>query len=187
MLISLNWINDYVDLKDIPLKEQINRFMLSTAEIEDVIEKGKDTSNIIFAKVLKVHEHPSSQKLHILDVFTGKETLQIVCGAPNVRDGMITALAQVGSVVAGHKIGKAKLAGVESFGMCCSEAELGIGSDDNGIMDIHDDVVIGQDIKEVYPVEDTIFEIDNKSLTNRPDLWGHYGIARVFAEKKKKK
>lgn len=181
MLISLNWINDYVDLKNIPLKEQINRFLLSTAEIEEVINKGQDTNGIIFARVDSVSAHPNSQKLHILEVFTGKETLQIVCGAPNVRKGMITALAQVGSTIGGHKIGKAKLAGVESFGMCCSEAELGIGSDDDGIMDIFDDVVIGQDIKEFYPIDDVVFEIDNKSLTNRPDLWGHYGIAREFS------
>lgn len=181
MLISLNWINDYVDLKDIPLQEKINRFLLSTAEIEKVVEKGKDVQNIIFARVDKVENHPNSQKLHVLQVWTGTEHLQIVCGAPNVRQGMITALAQVGSVVGGHKIGKAKLAGVESFGMCCSEAELGIGSDDNGIMDITQPVTVGQDIKQVFEIDDVVFEIDNKSLTNRPDLWGHYGIAREFA------
>lgn len=180
MLISLNWINDYVDLKNIPLKEQINRFLLSTAEIENVYEKGKDVQNVIFARVDEVASHPNSQKLHILKVFTGKETLQIVCGAPNVKVGMITALAQIGSVVKGTKISKAKLVGVESFGMCCSQAELGIGSDDSGIMDITDKVEIGQDIKSFYPVDDIVFEIDNKSLTNRPDLWGHYGIAREF-------
>ena len=157
MLISLNWINDYVDIKDIPLQEKINRFLLSTAEIEDAYQKGHNVENIVFAKVEKVSEHPNSQKLHILDVFDGTETLQIVCGAPNVRAGMITALAKVGSVVCGHKIGKAKLAGVESFGMCCSEAELGIGSDDEGIMDIFDDVQIGADLKTVYHIEDIIF------------------------------
>lgn len=81
---------------------------------------------------------------------------------------MVTAFAPLKSVVGGHKISKAKLAGVESFGMCCSESELGIGSDDNGIMDIKDDVILGTPIKEFYPVDDTIIEIDNKSLTNQP-------------------
>ena len=71
--------------------------------------------------------------------------------------------------------------GVDSFGMCCAEAELGIGSDDEGIMDIKEPVTIGADIKSVWPVDDVVLEIDNKSLTNRPDLWGHYGIAREFS------
>lgn len=181
MYISLNWIKDYVDLSNISKEEIIKRFVLSTAEIEGVIEKGADTTGIVFAKILKVENHPNSQKLHILQVDKGDEVVQIVCGAPNVREGMITALATMGGKVCGHKIAKAKLAGVESFGMCCAESELGIGSDDNGIIDIFDDVTIGQDIKKVWPIDDTIIEIDNKSLTNRPDLWGHYGIARELA------
>lgn len=181
MYISLNWIKDYVDLAGISTDEIIKRFVLSTAEIEGIEEKGQDTTGVVFAKILKVENHPESQKLHILQVDKGDEVVQIVCGAPNVREGMITALATMGGRVCGHKISKAKLAGVESFGMCCAEAELGIGSDDNGIMDIKDNVKIGQDIKEYWPIDDTIIEIDNKSLTNRPDLWGHYGLAREIA------
>ena len=181
MYISLNWIKDYVDLSKINKDEIIKRFVLSTAEIESVIEKGQDISGVVFAKIVKVENHPNSQKLHVLQVDKGDEIVQIVCGAPNVREGMVTALATMGGKVCGHKISKAKLAGIESFGMCCAESELGIGSDDNGIMDIKDNVIIGQDIKELWPIEDTIIEIDNKSLTNRPDLWGHYGIARELA------
>ena len=181
MYISLNWINDYVDLSNISKDEIIKRFVLSTAEIESVVEKGQDTSGVVFAKIIKVENHPNSQKLHVLKVDKGDEIVQIVCGAPNVREGMITALATMGGKVCGHKISKAKLAGIESFGMCCAESELGIGADDNGIMDIKENVKIGQDIKEVWPINDTIIEIDNKSLTNRPDLWGHYGIARELS------
>lgn len=181
MYISLNWINDYVDLSKISKDEIIKRFVLSTAEIENVVEKGQDTSGVVFAKIIKVENHPNSQKLHVLRVDKGDEIVQIVCGAPNVREGMITALATMGGKVCGHKISKAKLAGIESFGMCCAESELGIGADDNGIMDIKENVKIGQDIKEVWPINDTIIEIDNKSLTNRPDLWGHYGIARELS------
>ena len=107
--------------------------------------------------------------------------MQIVCGAPNVRENMVVCLAPIGSKVAGHKMTKAKLAGVESFGMCCSEEELGIGSDNSGIMDITFPVTLGADIKTVFPMDDIVFEVDNKSLTNRPDLWGHYGLAREFA------
>ena len=181
MYISLNWIKEYVNLDGIDEDELIKRFLLSTAEIEDVIYKGQDVQGVIFAKITSVESHPNSQKLHILNVFDWKENVQVVCGAPNVRVGMITAFAPIKSTVGGHKISKAKLAGVESFGMCCSENELGIGSDDNGIMDIKEDVKLGASLKEYYPIDDTIIEIDNKSLTNRPDLWGHYGIAREFS------
>ncbi len=181
MKVSINWIKDYVDLSDIDTDELVKRFNLSTAEIEGVEKKGADVQNVVFGKVLEVKEHPESDHLHILKVDVGDEILQIVCGAPNVYEGMVTAVCKVGGSVCAGKIKVGKLAGVESYGMCCAEAELGIGSDDDGIMDIKEPVIIGQDIKEVWPVDDLVLEIDNKSLTNRPDLWGHYGLAREFA------
>ena len=181
MNISINWIKEFVNLDGIEPDELVKRFNLSTAEIEGVEYKGKDTYNVVFGKILKVENHPESQKLHILKVDVGTEKLQIVCGAPNVREGMVTCVAKVGGAVCGHKIGAAKLAGYDSFGMCCSAFELGIGADDEGIMDITENVTIGQDIKEYLPIDDVVFEIDNKTLTNRPDLWGHYGLAREFA------
>ena len=181
MKVSLNWLNEYVDLSGIETDELVKRFNLSTAEIEDVEYKGKDVQNVVFGKVIKVENHPESNHLHILKVDVGDEVLQIVCGAPNVYEGMITAVCKVGGSVCGGKIRATKLVGVDSCGMCCAEAELGIGSDNDGIMDIKDSVTIGQNIKEVWPVDDIVLEIDNKSITNRPDLWGHYGIAREFA------
>ncbi|HBP44051.1 MAG TPA: phenylalanine--tRNA ligase subunit beta [Clostridiales bacterium] len=182
MRISINWIKDYVDLSGIETSELIKRFNLATAEIEDVYNMGEKTNKVVLARILEVVNHPNSNHLHILKVDDGSpEPVQVVCGAPNVRVGMVTAFAQVGGMVNGFKIGKAKLVGVESFGMCCSETELGIGSDNSGIMDIATDLPMGTSIKDVYPIDDVVFEIDNKSLTNRPDLWGHYGIAREFA------
>ena len=181
MKVSINWIKDYVDLSGIETDELVKRFNLSTAEIEGVEYKGKDINNVVFGKVLSVKAHPESQKLHILSVDVGDEVLQIVCGAPNVYEGMVTAVCKVGGSVLAGKIRVGRLAGVDSYGMCCAEAELGIGSDDEGIMDIKEDVKIGEDIKNVWPVDDVVFEIDNKSLTNRPDLWGHYGLAREFS------
>lgn len=182
MKVSLNWIKEFVDLDGITPDEIVYRFNLTTAEIEHVEHKGEDIDKVVFAKIVSVEKHPLSEKLHILKVDDGTgELVQVVCGAPNVREGMITAFAQIGAKVSGHKISKAKLAGQESFGMCCSEAELGIGSDDDGIMDILEDVKVGESIKSVYPIDDVVFEIDNKSLTNRPDLWGHYGLAREIA------
>ena len=181
MYISMNWIKDFVNLDGIETEELIKRFNLTTAEIEGYETKGQDTKGIIFARIDSVQKHPNSDHLHILSVNTGTENLQVVCGAPNVRENMTICFAPIGSTVSGHKMTKAKLAGTESFGMCCSEAELGIGSDDSGIMDIDFPVTLGQDISTVFPIEDIVFEVDNKSLTNRPDLWGHYGMAREFA------
>ena len=181
MYISVNWIKEYVNLDGISEEELVKRFNLSTAEIEGVIHKGIDTKGVVFGKIISIENHPNSKKLHILKVDIGSSVEQIVCGAPNVRVGMITCVATIGGSVCGHNIGKAMLVGVESNGMCCSAAELGIGADDSGIMDICENVKIGEDIKNYLPVEDTILEIDNKTLTNRPDLWGHYGLAREFA------
>ena len=182
MLISLNWIKDYVNLDGIEVDELVKRFGLSTAEVEGVEYKGKEIDNVVVAEILSVENHPESQKLHILKVNDGSgEPVQVVCGAPNVRVGLKTYFARVGGNVNGLKIKPAKLAGVESFGMCCGGNELGIEADTSGIVELDSSLVVGTNIKDILPVEDVLIEVDNKSLTNRPDLWGHYGIAREFA------
>lgn len=181
MYISLNWIKDYVDLKGVNIPKLLNRFTLSVAEIEDVYYKGQDVSGVITAKIKKIEAHPTSKKLHLLKVDTGKAILDVVCGAPNVKEGMITAFAKIGANVNGVNIDKATVAGFTSYGMCCSEKELGISDDNSGIMEFAPNTKLGVDIKKLIDVDDVIFEVDNKSLTNRPDLWGHYGIAREIA------
>lgn len=181
MYISINWIKDFVNLDGISEEELVKRFNLSTAEIEGVEHKGENTKGVVFGKILSIENHPKSTKLHVLKVDLGNRVEQIVCGAKNVRVGMITCVATVGGMVCGHEINSASLVGIESNGMCCSASELGIGSDDSGIMDITEDVKIGMDIKDYLPIDDIVLEIDNKTLTNRPDLWGHYGLAREFA------
>lgn len=177
----MNWISDFVDLKGVNIDELIHRFTLSTAEVEEVIHKGDNVNGVVAGKILTIENHPKSKKLHLLTVDIGKKVLDIVCGAPNVREGMIVPVAVEGAQVGEITIGKAVVAGYESFGMCCSEYELGLSADHSGLMELPEDTVIGTDIKKIYDIEDIIFEVDNKSLTNRPDLWGHYGIAREFA------
>ncbi len=181
MKVSINWIKDYVDLSDVEVDELVKRFNLSTAEIEGVEKKGENIQNVVFGKILKIEKHPETDHLHVMQVDVGDEQIQILTSATNIYEGMVTAVCKVGSVVNGMKIKPTKMVGIDSFGMCCSEAELGIGSDDEGLIDIKEPVKIGQDIKEAWPIDDIVLEIDNKSLTNRPDLWGHYGIAREFA------
>ncbi len=181
MLISMNWINDFVDLTGLDKEDLIRRFTLSTAEVEEVIHKGSDISGVVTAKILSIAEHPESKKLHLLKVTDGSETYDIVCGAPNVREGLIVPLARVNAQVGEMIISVAKIAGYESYGMCCSEQELGISADHSGLMELPESTALGIDIKSLCALDDIVFEIDNKSLTNRPDLWGHYGIAREFA------
>ncbi len=181
MLVSMNWIREFVNLDGIDLDDLIHRFTLATAEVEDVYHYGQNTNNVVVAKILSVENHPNSKKLHLLKVDAGDKIYDCVCGAPNVYEGKIVAFAKEGGMVNGNPINRATVAGYESCGMCCSEAELGISDDHSGLMDIEDDVSLGTDIKDIYPIEDTVFDVDNKSLTNRPDLWGHYGIAREFS------
>ena len=177
----MNWIGDFVDLSGLDKKALIRNFTLSTAEVEDIIEKGSDISGIVVAKILSVENHPDSKKLHLLKVDKGDEVVDVVCGAPNVREGMKVALATVGGRIGEITIAPRKVAGYLSHGMCCSESELGISDDNSGLWEITEDIALGTDIKSVYDIEDIIFEVDNKSLTNRPDLWSHYGMAREFA------
>ena len=157
MFLSMNWIGDFVDLSGLDKKALIRNFTLSTAEVEDIIEKGTDTYGVIVAKIVTVENHPTSKKLHLLKVDTGSGIVDIVCGAPNVREGMKVALATDGGAVSGHKITPATIAGFTSYGMCCSEAELGISDDNSGIWDITDDIPLGTDIKTVYDIDDIIF------------------------------
>ena len=183
MLLSMNWISDFVDLSGLDKLKLINQFSLSTAEVEnEIFFKGSDIDGIVVAEIKSVEDHPESKKLHLLKVDAGDgELTDVVCGAPNVRVGMKTAFAKVGAQIGDIKITPRALAGYTSYGMCCSEKEICISDDNSGIMDITEDVKNGTDIKEIYQIDDIVFEVDNKSLTNRPDLWGHYGIAREFA------
>ena len=183
MFLSMNWISDFVDLSGLDKIKLINQFSLSTAEVEnEIFFKGSDISGIVVAEIKSVENHPESKKLHLLKVDIGEDELvDVVCGAPNVRVGMKTAFAKLGAKIGEIEITPRKLAGYTSNGMCCSEKEIGISDDNSGIMDITDDVANGADLKDIYEIEDIVFEVDNKSLTNRPDLWGHYGIAREFA------
>ncbi len=183
MFLSMNWIQDFVDLSGLDKSELIHKFSLSTAEVEnEIFYKGSDISGIVVAEIKSVENHPDSKKLHLLKVDAGNgELTDVVCGAPNVRVGLKTAFAKVGARIGEITIAPRKLAGYTSNGMCCSEAEIGISDDNSGIMEITDDIPNGTDIKKAYEIDDIIFEVDNKSLTNRPDLWGHYGIAREFS------
>ncbi len=181
MFVSINWIKEYVDLEGLDIKKLINSFTLATAEVEDIIVKGEDLRDVVVGEILSIENHPNSKKLHLLKVDGGDRIYDVVCGAPNVRENMKIAFVKAGGRVPAGEITKATVAGYESEGMCCSAFELGLSDDKSGLMEIDVDAPNGTNLKDIYPIDDIIFEVDNKSLTNRPDLWGHYGIAREFA------
>ena len=186
MLVSMNWIKEYVDLAGEDLQKLIMKFTLSTAEVEDIYFKGKEVNNVVVGEIVSFEAHPNSKKLHILKVDGGDRIYDCVCGAPNAALGLKVAFAKVGGSVPGLEIAKREVAGYVSEGMCCSEAELGISDENSGIMVLDPSLKNGTDLKEIFDIDDVVFEVDNKSLTNRPDLWGHYGIAREFAALTKK-
>ena len=182
MKISCNILKKHLkDSDSIDFKDVWNKFTIRSAEVEGVIEVGKDIDGIVTGKILTCVNHPESKKLHVLTVDVGNEVLQIVCGALNVRVGMISACAKVGARIGDVTIEPRPLVGIMSYGMMCSGKEIGISDDHSGIIELPDDTPVGEDIKKLFPIEDIIVEIDNKSLTHRPDLWGHYGIAREVA------
>lgn len=191
MNISLNWLKEYINLANISPEEIKDQLTAHTVEVEKIIEQKEQFKNIVIAKILEVKKHPQADKLQIAIVDAGeKEPLKIVCGAPNIAVGQLVPLAKIGAILPnGLEIKKAEIRGEDSSGMLCAEDELGLGNDHGGIMILDEKAKIGQELNEYLSLDEIILEIDNKSISNRPDLWGHYGIARelsVILEKKLK-
>ncbi len=184
MLISCNKLKSHIkNSEDIDWLKIWDIFTIRTAEVEGVKVVGNQFDGVVVAEIKECQDHPDSDHMHILKVDIGEEELvQVVCGAPNVKVGLKTALVKVGGHIDGMEITARPLRGVISNGMCCSGRELGISDNHDGILELPTDAPNGMDLKKYYPfINDIIAEIDNKSLTNRPDLWGHYGIAREIA------
>jgi phenylalanyl-tRNA synthetase beta chain len=194
MLISFKWLKKFVKLADSTTPEEVaQKLTLSTVEVEGIIKQGEHLDNVVVGKILKVEKHPQADKLNLCTVDVGNEQLLIVCGGSNVVEGMLVAVAKVGSRVRWHGEGDlitlepAMIRGVESRGMICGADEIGLielfpKKSEKEIVDLsHLKIKPGTPLAEALGLNDVIFEIDNKSLSNRPDLWGHYGIAREVA------
>ena len=184
MLISLNWIKDFVDLPNLPPKELGSLFTLATAEVEDVIVKGDSLKSILCVEIKSLKPHPEADKLNLVTFDYGNGNLkEVVCGAPNVRVGLKVPYAAIGTTLPnGMTLEPKKIRGILSDGMLCSETELGLGEGKGGLMDLGSEVKPGTSLPEYLKLEsDVIFDVDNKSLTHRPDLWGYLGLAREFA------
>ena len=195
MKLSLNWIKDYVKLPDdMDLSRLAYDLTMSTVEVEGAESLAERFDKIIVGDIKEVLPHPNADKLRVCRVDIGEgEIKEIVCGGSNLEVGMKVVVACPGAMVRWHgegepvEIKNAKLRGVASFGMICASVEVGLAdlfpaAEEHEIMDITAfDVPAGTPLAVALELDDIILEIDNKSMTNRPDLWGHYGIARELA------
>ncbi|NDO18386.1 phenylalanine--tRNA ligase subunit beta [Lachnospiraceae bacterium MD329] len=185
MNLPMSWLNDYMDINVTP-KEYSDRMTMSGSKVEGFENMGENVQNVVAGKVLTCEDHPDSDHLHVCTVDAGTgEILQIVCGAPNVKAGIIVPTALVGATLPDGKIKKGKLRGVESFGMLCSHDELGITEDmlgyepEYGILILPDDTPVGKDIRDIFGMNETVVEFEITS--NRPDCFSIIGLARETA------
>lgn len=179
MRISFNWIKDFVDIDADP-SAVADALTLSGTEVEEV-DHVTIPEEVICARIIKKEPHPNADRLHLCKVDAGSEELQIVCGAPNVRQGMLTALAPIGTKLGDSMVvKKAKIRGVDSYGVLASEKELGLTDDHTGIMEIEEkEISPGDVLVDKLKLEDWVFDI---SVTpNRGDCLSVIGIARELA------
>ncbi|MFH0947108.1 MAG: phenylalanine--tRNA ligase subunit beta [Planctomycetota bacterium] len=181
MWLSLSWLGEFVDLGGLDPEKIAEDLTMRTALIESV--KSCDPhEKLVVGRVLERMQHPDADRLSVCQVDVGQETLEIVCGAPNVAAGQNVVVAGVGTVLPGDfMIKKSQIRGVTSLGMICSERELELGEGHDGIMVLEEGIEPGRPFRELRGVADVLLEIDNKSVTHRPDLWGHEGFARELS------
>ncbi len=176
MIISCNWLGKYIELPE-DTRQLIRTLTFSGIEVEAVKPLEALPPTVVSARILSAEKIAGSDHLQVCSVDYGAaEPVQVVCGAPNCRSGQIGILATVGTQLKDLAIGKAKLRGVESFGMLCSEKELGISDNHAGIIELPTDTPIGVSVNGLYGLPDTILELE--ITPNRPDLLGYIGIAR---------
>lgn len=183
MHISVDWLSEYVDLDGISIEELCDRITIHTAEVEGHEVLRRAVAGVVAARVVVATPLDVGDKtVHVVELDLGKRRARTVCGAPNVTAGMVGAFAPAGATIAGGvTLEETELYGHPSEGMLCSASELGMGGAHESILELPATVLPGTPLSDLVPEEDVLIEIDNKSLTHRPDLWGHYGFAREVA------
>ena len=182
MKFSWNWLSEFVDLGGIAPETVAERFTLTVAELEAVGKVGQGIDDVVVGRITSVAPHPNADKLRIVEVDVGARVVRGVSGAPNLAVGIVVPVALPGAKLPGGvEVHATDLRGVASELVVLSERELGLSDDHTGVLVLSGDVKLGARFVDVVPVRDTVFEVDNKSLTHRPDLWGHYGLAREVA------
>ena len=180
MLISLNWLKQYVEIKE-SIEEVANALTMIGQEVEAIEIQGKNLENVVIGQIVEFDRHPNSDRLTLLKVNVGEgEPLQIICGATNHKLNDKVVVAKIGATLPGDfKIKKSKIRDVESYGMLCSEEELGFAKESDGIIILPEDAPIGKEYREYLNLNDVIFELE--ITPNRPDCLSHIGIAREIA------
>ncbi len=180
MKISLDWLAEYVSWDDTP-EELAAKLTSAGLNVEGLEEYRQTFPEVVIAHVVHREQHPDADRLSLCRVDDGTgEPVQVVCGAPNVREGLTVLFARVGAVLPGNfKIKKSKIRGVESFGMICSASELGLSSEAAGIMELATELAPGTPADELYGFSDTVLDIE--VTPNRPDWLSHIGVAREVA------
>ncbi|WP_462402339.1 phenylalanine--tRNA ligase subunit beta [Pseudomonas sp. Marseille-QA0332] len=176
MKFSEQWLRGWVN-PHVSRDELVARLSMAGLEVDSVTPAAGQFSGIVVGEVLATEQHPDADKLRVCQVSNGSETFQVVCGAPNVRPGLKIPFAMIGAELPGDfKIKKAKLRGVESFGMLCSAAELQISEENDGLLELAADAPVGEDVRTYLALDDTSIEI---GLTpNRGDCLSIAGLAR---------
>lgn len=183
MYISLNWLKDFIKIPakitPLSLKDELTNH---TVEVEGLVNQAEQFDKVVVGRVLSVEKHPNADRLRLAVVDIKKEKLSIVCGAPNLAVDQLVPVALIGAVLPnGLEIKAAEIRGIESHGMICAEDELGLGKYHEGILVLENKAKVGEPFAKYLQAEDIILEVDNKSLSNRPDLLNHYGLAREIA------
>jgi len=181
MKVPVSWLSEYVDLTGLSIKDLSDKLTFSGIEVEGVETVGfTNRENYVVGEVRACEPHPNADRLRLCRVFDGVEELQIVCGAPNVAAGQKVCLAKIGAVMPdGSNLKKAKIRGIESFGMLCAEDELGLSNKHEGLLILDSKFAAGTPLVEALPPPDTIFDLE--ITWNRPDCLSIIGIAREFA------
>ena len=191
MKISLEWLNEFVDISDISTEEIVHALTMSGLEVEEIEKTGAKFTNIITAEIKEIRQHPNADKLHLVDVNLGDKIKTVVCGAQNIEVGQIIPYASVGSKVFSRKTGEqfeltpAVIRGVTSEGMLCSQDELGLEGlqSEDGILilnQIYNDIKIGEPLEKVLNIQEDII-IDVAPTANRGDEMSMLGVAREIS------
>lgn len=181
MRVSLNWLKEYVDLPTTDPVELARAFDMLGHAVEEIEVYDVDWTDVVIGKVLRIEPHPNADNVRVTHVDIGDGTEhQIICGAWNFDEGAVVPVSVPGAVLPGDfKIGARTIRGVESFGMICSERELGLGELHEGIMVLADDAPIGEPFESILDLPDVVFDLD--ITNNRPDVMGMVGVARELA------
>jgi len=177
--VPLSWLHEYVDF-DLSTSELVELFSLRSQEVDGIERLGVVDGEVVVGEVVEFGPHPNADRLNVAKVDLGGREVQIVAGAPNPYPGARVPVVLPGSTLAdGRKLKKAKLRGLESYGMMMSERELGISGEHTGILLLDGSYEIGRPLADYFPAGETILELDVNP--NRPDLWGMIGVARELA------